>query len=204
MTTTMMRMKEVVEQVRVQGVCCKVVIGGAAITESFAEKIGADGYSKDAADCVRLVERLLGKFLELLRMKKVRQKNIKKVLTIKKTSSILIKSVAVSSRQIRDLSSAGEHLPYKQRVIGSSPIGPILYKIWRNSSVGQSTRFIPVVSRVQISLPLLEIDLRTGSFLGLFSIWYTCTFSAHTNSKKRKSRSFYGIIVEKAGKEFSA
>ena len=60
MTTTMMRMKEVVEQVRVQGACCKVVIGGAAITESFAEEIGADGYSKDAADCVRLVERLLG------------------------------------------------------------------------------------------------------------------------------------------------
>lgn len=60
MTTTMMRMKEVVEQVKAQGVCCKVVIGGAAITESFAEEIGADGYSKDAADCVKLVERLLG------------------------------------------------------------------------------------------------------------------------------------------------
>ena len=60
MTTTMMRMKEVVEQVKAQDVCCKVVIGGAAITESFAEEIGADGYSKDAADCVKLVERLLG------------------------------------------------------------------------------------------------------------------------------------------------
>lgn len=59
MTTTMMRMKEVVELVRARGICCKVVIGGAAITESFAEEIGADGYSKDAAECVRLVERLL-------------------------------------------------------------------------------------------------------------------------------------------------
>ena len=35
------------------------------------------------------------------------------------------------------LAQLGEHLPYKQRVIGSSPIGPIHFKkIWRNSSVG--------------------------------------------------------------------
>ena len=34
------------------------------------------------------------------------------------------------------LAQLGEHLPYKQRVIGSSPIGPIQNKIWRNSSVG--------------------------------------------------------------------
>ena len=36
-----------------------MIIGGAVITESFAEEIGADGYSKDAADAVKLVERLL-------------------------------------------------------------------------------------------------------------------------------------------------
>lgn len=59
MTTTMMRMKDVVELVKERGAACRVVIGGAAITETFAEEIGADGYSKDAADCVRLVERLL-------------------------------------------------------------------------------------------------------------------------------------------------
>lgn len=59
MTTTMMRMKEVVELVKEKKVECKVVIGGAATTESFAQEIGADGYSKDAAECVRLVERLL-------------------------------------------------------------------------------------------------------------------------------------------------
>lgn len=57
MTTTMMRMKEVVELVKERGLDCKVIIGGAATTESFAEEIGADGYSKDAAECVRLVER---------------------------------------------------------------------------------------------------------------------------------------------------
>lgn len=59
MTTTMMRMKEVVELVREKECDCKVVIGGACINESFAEEIQADGYSKDAAECVRLVERLL-------------------------------------------------------------------------------------------------------------------------------------------------
>lgn len=60
MTTTMMRMKEVVDLVKERGCMAKVVIGGAAITESFADEIGADGYSKDAADCVKLVERLVG------------------------------------------------------------------------------------------------------------------------------------------------
>ena len=34
------------------------------------------------------------------------------------------------------LAQLGEHLPYKQRVIGSSPIGPIHKRIWRDSSVG--------------------------------------------------------------------
>lgn len=59
MTTTMMRMKDVVLAAKEKGCTAKIVIGGAAITESFAKEIGADGYSKDAAECVRLVERLL-------------------------------------------------------------------------------------------------------------------------------------------------
>ena len=59
MTTTMMRMKDVVEQAKEKGCDAKIVIGGACITEGFAEEIGADGYSKDAAECIRVVERLL-------------------------------------------------------------------------------------------------------------------------------------------------
>lgn len=59
MTTTMMRMQDVVELCRERGCQSKVIIGGACITQSFADEIGADGYSKDAADCVKLVERLL-------------------------------------------------------------------------------------------------------------------------------------------------
>ena len=58
-TTTMMRMKDVVELAKEKGCTAKIVIGGAAITESFSDEIGADGYSKDAAECVKLVERLL-------------------------------------------------------------------------------------------------------------------------------------------------
>lgn len=59
MTTTMMRMKDVVEEAANKGCKSKIIIGGAAVTESFAREIGAHGYSKDAAECVRLVEELL-------------------------------------------------------------------------------------------------------------------------------------------------
>ena len=65
------------------------------------------------------------------------QKNRKKVLTFCNTDSILIKSVAVATDEYGILAQLGEHLPYKQRVIGSRPIGPIdINIIWRNSSVG--------------------------------------------------------------------
>ena len=37
----------------------KVMIGGAVTTQSFADEIGADGYSADAADAVRLAKKLL-------------------------------------------------------------------------------------------------------------------------------------------------
>jgi len=60
MTTTMMRMKDVVDLALEKGCESKIIIGGAAVKESFAQEIGAHGYSKDAAECVRLVERLLG------------------------------------------------------------------------------------------------------------------------------------------------
>lgn len=59
MTTTMMRMKDVVDLAKEKKCGSKIIIGGAAVTESFAEEIGAQGYSRDAAECVKLVERLL-------------------------------------------------------------------------------------------------------------------------------------------------
>ena len=59
MTTTMMRMQDVVDECRARGCQAKIVIGGACITEEFATEIGADAYAKDAADTVKVVERLL-------------------------------------------------------------------------------------------------------------------------------------------------
>lgn len=59
MTTTMMRMQDVVNLAKEMHYTGKIIIGGAAITPGFADEIGADGYSKDAADCVKLVEKLL-------------------------------------------------------------------------------------------------------------------------------------------------
>lgn len=59
MTTTMMRMKDTVALRDAENLPCKIMIGGAVTTPSFAEEIGADGYSKDAADAVRLAKKLL-------------------------------------------------------------------------------------------------------------------------------------------------
>ena len=60
MTTTMKEMKHVIEYARENGVNAKIIIGGAVITQDYADEIGADGYSKDAADAVRLTKRILG------------------------------------------------------------------------------------------------------------------------------------------------
>lgn len=59
MTTTMMEMKEIVDKAKEQGVKAKIILGGAVVTESFAKEIGADGYSADAGEAVKLVNRLL-------------------------------------------------------------------------------------------------------------------------------------------------
>ena len=59
MTTTMQRMREVVALAREEGVAAKVMIGGAVITQDYADEIGADGYSQDAAEAVKLAQRLV-------------------------------------------------------------------------------------------------------------------------------------------------
>ncbi|MGN1154568.1 MAG: homocysteine S-methyltransferase family protein [Agathobacter sp.] len=61
MTTTMMRMQDVVDLCKKRGCRSKIVIGGACITEDFATEIGADAFARDAADTVRVVEKLLNK-----------------------------------------------------------------------------------------------------------------------------------------------
>ena len=58
MTTTMQRMREVIALAREAGLQAKVMIGGAVITQDYADEIGADGYSRDAAEAVKLAQRL--------------------------------------------------------------------------------------------------------------------------------------------------
>lgn len=60
MTTTMQRMKEVVLYAKEKKVPAKIMIGGAVITQEYADEISADGYSRDAAEAVRLAKRLIG------------------------------------------------------------------------------------------------------------------------------------------------
>ena len=60
MTTTMIHMKETIELVKEKGLDIKVMVGGACVTEEYAQEIGADGYSRDAAEAVRVAKGLLG------------------------------------------------------------------------------------------------------------------------------------------------
>jgi 5-methyltetrahydrofolate--homocysteine methyltransferase len=61
LTTTMTNMKLVVDAITQAGLRDKVriIVGGAPITRSYAEEIGADGYSADASKAVRTVAELL-------------------------------------------------------------------------------------------------------------------------------------------------
>lgn len=59
MTTTMQEMKHVVELARKEYPEVKIMIGGAVVTQDYADEIHADAYSEDAADAVKVAKRLL-------------------------------------------------------------------------------------------------------------------------------------------------
>ena len=59
MTTTVPAMEQTVKLLKEKAPWCKVVVGGAVLTEEYARKIGADKYCKDAMDTVRYAEGLL-------------------------------------------------------------------------------------------------------------------------------------------------
>jgi 5-methyltetrahydrofolate--homocysteine methyltransferase len=60
LTTTMPAMKDTVTAARKAGLRAKVMIGGAPITQQYADEIGADGYSPDAATAVDVAMKLMG------------------------------------------------------------------------------------------------------------------------------------------------
>ncbi len=57
MTTTVPAMEETIKLLRKEAPWCKVVVGGAVLTQEYADKIGADKYAKDAMEAVRFAER---------------------------------------------------------------------------------------------------------------------------------------------------
>jgi 5-methyltetrahydrofolate--homocysteine methyltransferase len=62
LSTTMPYMKNVMDSVRGSDIAgsVKVMVGGAPVTQSFADEIGAHGYAPDAASAVDVVRTLLG------------------------------------------------------------------------------------------------------------------------------------------------
>ncbi|MBR2222835.1 MAG: cobalamin-dependent protein, partial [Christensenellaceae bacterium] len=59
MTTTVPAMEETIKLLREKASFCKVVVGGAVLTEDYAKQIGADHYAKDAMETVRYAEEIL-------------------------------------------------------------------------------------------------------------------------------------------------
>ena len=58
MTTTVPAMEETIRLLRREAPWCKVVVGGAVLTQEYADRIGADKYAKDAMETVRYAEEI--------------------------------------------------------------------------------------------------------------------------------------------------
>ncbi|MBO5241241.1 MAG: homocysteine S-methyltransferase family protein [Lachnospiraceae bacterium] len=58
MTTTMQQMKLIIDYAKQKGCGARFMVGGAVITQEYADEIGADGYAKDASEAVKVATRL--------------------------------------------------------------------------------------------------------------------------------------------------
>lgn len=63
MTTTVVNMEETIRQLHAQKPDCRIVVGGAVMTQDYADKIGADCYGRDAMTTVRYADELAEKGL---------------------------------------------------------------------------------------------------------------------------------------------
>ena len=61
MTTTVVAMEETIKLIKEKAPQCKVVVGGAVLTQEYADMIGADHYAKDAMETVRYAQTHFGK-----------------------------------------------------------------------------------------------------------------------------------------------
>ncbi len=59
LTTTMPSMEKTIKALQQAGISAKVMIGGAPVTQSYADKIGADGFAADAATAVDVAKNLV-------------------------------------------------------------------------------------------------------------------------------------------------
>ena len=59
MTTTVVNMEESIKELHKEAPWCKIMVGGAVLTQEYADMIGADFYGKDAMQSVYYAERLL-------------------------------------------------------------------------------------------------------------------------------------------------
>lgn len=59
LTTTMPAMRAAIEAIRATGVSTKILIGGAPVTQEFADEVGADGYAQDAGTAADIAMKLL-------------------------------------------------------------------------------------------------------------------------------------------------
>jgi len=59
LTTTMPAMEKTIQAIKDSGLAVKTMIGGAPVTQAYADKIGADGYAADAASAVDIAKELL-------------------------------------------------------------------------------------------------------------------------------------------------
>jgi len=60
LTTTMVKQKEVIDEVTRRGLKVKIMVGGAPVTREWVHKIEADGYSEDAIGAVNVAKELMG------------------------------------------------------------------------------------------------------------------------------------------------
>jgi 5-methyltetrahydrofolate--homocysteine methyltransferase len=62
LTTTLPYMKETIEAIEEAGLRdqVKIIIGGAPVTQNYADQIGADGYAPEAASATELCKKLMG------------------------------------------------------------------------------------------------------------------------------------------------
>ena len=57
MTTTVKSMEETIKALRINNIECKIFVGGAVLTQEYADMIGADFYAEDAQESVRIADK---------------------------------------------------------------------------------------------------------------------------------------------------